>query len=348
MLDPFVVLGLGRSAAPIEIKRAYRKLAMRWHPDRNPTREAEDRFKLVNAAYALLLDPLRRAAWESGRNEDPAHGGADPDGTGDAPDAEGPDPTTVDADGSHLALELDLEEAALGCTRSIRLASRRVCNDCAGSGRQQHAHSLACPECKGVGRIRRAKNPCEACDGRGYVRETRCSGCLGQGWQGSTRQLDVRVPPGMLPGERLRLARQHRPRQGDTGKDLLVAIAIRPHPLFVLDGRDLECTVPVGVFRLLHGGAIDIPVLDGTRLLEIAPYPAHGLDYAFAGLGYPGRQGRDAGQLRVRLVPVYPRELDEAARKLLLRLDRAMLADAARAAPELQAWHESLQARQEA
>jgi molecular chaperone DnaJ len=348
MHDPFVVLGLDRSASPTEIKRAYRTLAMRWHPDRNPTREAEERFKVVKAAYELLLDPQRLAAWEACRSEGAAHGVADSDGMDDAPDADRPDSDTDDAEGSRLTLQLDLEEAALGCTRSIRLASKRVCSDCDGSGRHQHAHSMACPECKGVGRVRRAKNPCEACGGQGYVRETPCIGCLGQGWQGSTRQLDVRVPPGMLPGERLRLAKQHRPREGDAGNDLLVAIAIRPHPLFELDGCDLECTVPVGIFRLLHGGAIDIPVLNGTRLLEIASYPAHGLDYAFAGLGYPGRHGRNAGQLRVRLVPVYPRELDEAARKLLLRLDRAMLADAARAAPELHAWHQTLQARTEA
>jgi molecular chaperone DnaJ len=346
MHDPFVVLGLDRRASPTEVKRAYRKLAMHWHPDRNTTREAEERFKAVKAAYELLLDPQRRTAWEAGRSEAAAHGGAGPDGMDDAPDADRRDTGVDDADGSHLTLQLDLEEAALGCTRSIRLASKRVCGDCDGSGRQQHAHSMACPECKGVGRVRRAKTPCQACGGRGFVRESQCSGCLGQGWQGRTRQLDVRVPPGMQPGERLRLAKQHLSREGDAGNDLLVAIAIRPHPLFELDGCDLECTVPVGIFRLLHGGAIDIPVLDGTRQLEIAPYPAHGLDHAFAGLGYPGRHGRGAGQLRVRLVPVYPRELDQAARKLLLRLDRAMLADAALAAPELHAWHQTMEARQ--
>lgn len=338
MRDPFEILGLQRGAVASEIKRAFRKLAMAWHPDRNPTREAEERFKHIKAAYELLLDPERLAAWDAARDEDDSPAAAAQDGRDDA---------AAEPAEAHLTLHLSLEEAARGCLKTISLASEAVCAACDGAGRTEHTHSVACSGCKGVGRVRsgRGTSPCAACGGRGYVRVTPCADCGGRGWQEHLRQLEVQIPPAMIPGERLRLARQHRPRHDGAASDLYVAIAIRPHPFFRLDGRDLECEVPVGIFALLAGATIEIPTLAGTQSIDLAPYPRHGLERLIPGLGFPGRHGRGAGQLRLRLTPVYPRRCDEAEHKLLARLHKAMLADAAQAAPELAAWEDKLQAR---
>lgn len=338
MRDPFEILGLRRGAAASEIKRAFRKLAMAWHPDRNPTHDAEERFKHIKAAYELLLDPERLAAWDATQAGD----GTDADDDHDADDEVAAARTDI-----HLTLHLTLEEAAHGCVKTIGLASDAPCTACGGAGRTEHTHSVACAECKGVGRIRNGQGTghCAACGGRGYLRVTPCPVCSGRGWQESLRQLEVRIPPAMIPGERLRLARQHRPRQGGPAGDLFLAIAIRPHPFFRLDGRDLECEVPVGIFALLAGATIEIPTVAGTQLIDVPPFPRHGLDHVLPGLGFPGRHGRAAGALRLRLRPVYPAQCDEAEQKLLARLHKAMLADATDRAPELAEWEAKLRAR---
>lgn len=331
MHDPFVLLGLSRGASAEEVRRAYRRLAMRWHPDRNPTPEAEAQFKRIKAAYELLLDAERLAQWEASQT---AHAGTA---------AESFD----DAEAGEICVHLDLEEAASGCTRTISLATRQPCDDCQGQGHIEHRTSVACAICKGVGRVRGGRNSttCGACLGRGYVRQTSCPGCAGSGWTTTTRQIQVRIPAGTQAGDRLRLARQHRPRDGQAA-DLFVTVAFHPHPLFTLDGKDLHCDVPVNVFRLLHAGPLTVPTLAGMQEIAIEPYPRHGLDYSIAGLGYPGRHGRGAGQLCLHLQPVYPRNLSDADRKLLLRLEKAMLGDMATQAPELAAWERKLRHRQ--
>lgn len=325
MQNPFTLLGLTLDASNEEIKRAYRRLAMQWHPDRNPTREAEEHFKQIKAAYEVLLDPVRRADWESGRTrDDPA----------DAASGEAGD----------IILSLDLEEAAGGCAKTLTLDTEHSCSDCAGKGTVELRTSVVCSSCKGVGRTRsgRASIPCTACDGRGYVRVTACPACSGRGWTRSTRQVALRVPAGMQPGERLRLARQHRPRDGELATDLFVTVAIRPHPLFRLSGKDLLCTVPVNIFRLLHGGSLDIPTLTGMQQISIQPYPRYGLEYKLTGLGYPGRHGRGMGHLQLQLQPVFPENITDAELKLLLRLEKLMLENASTQAPELAAWERKL------
>ncbi len=319
-MSPFALLHLTRDASAEEIKRAYRRLAMQWHPDRNPTREAEEHFKQIKAAYELLLDPERLAAWESASAGDAQCGAAT------APSHE-------------LTLQLGLEEAAAGCFKKLVLATERRCVTCAGTGNIEHRSSVACHVCQGVGRVRagRSNATCAACAGKGYMRVTACQDCHGSGWQEAVREIEVRIPAGMLPGERLRLSRQHQPREGQTA-DLLVKLDFEPHPLFTLEGRDLLCSMPVSIFRLLHGGAIAVPTLSGMQEIDIQSYPEHGLEYSLPGLGYPGRHGRHVGRLRLSLRPVFPQHLADAERKLLLRLEKAMLHDPSHHAPELAAW----------
>ncbi len=328
--DPYSLLGLGPTASLEEVKRAYRRLAMRWHPDRNPSAAAESEFKRIRAAYELILDPQRYAQWQ----QEAASGKAAPDEA-----AVSPSP----AEDHFQTLVLSLEEAAQGCVKPIELVRSSRCTPCHGSGRVKLNHSVFCSLCKGVGSLRsagRGTRTCDGCDGRGYLREADCEECSGSGWRKKSRTLSVKVPPGIVQGERLRLARQARngPEGEAAAGDLYLEIRLAPHPLFELQERELHCRVPVSIFRLLCGGELAVPTVNGSTLLELQPYPEHGLDYCCAGQGFPKKHGRGASDLFVHLCPVYPQQLGAKERALLERLEHSVNADPKLRAAELGAW----------
>ena len=328
--DPFALLGLPRTASLEDVKRAYRRLAMRWHPDRNPTATAEAEFKRIKAAYELILDPQRFAQWRDG-------GEPDDSAAQDAP--AGDDLTQT--------LTLTLEEAAHGCIKSIELARSTRCTPCHGSGRVQHRHSVPCAKCNGIGRVRGDSSGsilCEGCGGRGFLRETDCTECAGSGWRKKQRTLSVKVPAGILHGERLRLARQarHGPEGEAAAGDLYLEIRLAAHAIFELQQRDLHCTVPVSILRLLIGGKIDVPTLDGSSELELQPCRTHGPDYSLPGQGFPKKHGRGAGDLLVHLQAVYPTHFSARDSALLERLEASLTDDLEQRAPELAAWAEQL------
>ena len=334
--DPYALLGLPRTASLEDVKRAYRRLAMRWHPDRNPTASAEAEFKRIKAAYELILDPQRYAQWQQGGS---ASGFSEPAAPDESSEPAGDDLTQ--------SMTLTLEEAAHGCIKSIDLVRSARCTPCHGSGRVQHRHSVPCAQCNGIGRVRGDSSGsilCDGCGGRGFLRETDCAECAGSGWRKKQRTLSVKVPAGILHGERLRLARQarHGPEGEGTAGDLYLEIRLAPHPLFDLQQRDLHCTVPLSIFRLLAGGKIDVPSLDGCAVLDLQPYPAHGADYRLPGQGFPKKHGRGAGDLIVHLQAVYPANFGAKDRALLERLDASLADDLAQRAPELAAWAERL------
>ncbi|HEY6897254.1 MAG TPA: DnaJ C-terminal domain-containing protein [Rhodocyclaceae bacterium] len=321
--DPFSLLGLPPTASLEEVKRAYRRLAMRWHPDRNPSAAAEAQFKQIKAAYELILDPQRYAEWlasaTASSTAEAASGGEDQTET----------------------LTLSLEEAAQGCVKSIELVRSTRCTPCHGSGKIQRTHSVPCAICKGVGRVRgesRATRLCEACAGRGFVRETACEDCEGSGWRKKLRTLSVKVPPGILHGERLRLRRQAHHGPGAAAGDLYLEIRLAPHNLFELHERNLHCRVPVSIFRLLIGGKIEVPTLNGHAILELQPYPEHGLNYTLTGHGFPKKHGRGAGDLVLNLQAIYPQQLNPKDRDQLESLDAALADDLEQHAPELADW----------
>ncbi len=336
--DPYTLLGLHRGASLEEVKRAYRRLAMRWHPDRNLTSEAEGEFKRIKAAYELILDPERYAQWLATDASSPPP---------DDEDEDGPEPPGADLT---QTLILSLEEAARGCVKSVELSRSSRCGPCHGSGRVRHNHSVPCPQCNATGRIRGEgwqSRKCEGCGGRGYLRETECEACAGSGWRKKQRTLSVKVPPGTIQGERLRLARQahHSPDGEKASGDLYLEIRLAKHSLFEMEGRDLHCTVPVSIFRLLGGGKMDVPTLSGSTVLDLQPFPGHGLDYRIHGQGFPKKRG-GAGDLVVHLEPVYPQNLSEKERALLDKLDQALHQNPAQSAPELAAWEARMRERQ--
>ena len=333
--DPFATLGVHREASLDEIKRAYRRLAMFWHPDRNPEAVAGTEFKRVHAAYELLLDPQRLAEWQQAQATTPSTAGGTANGNA--------------ADDLTQVLTLSLEEAAQGCRKDIELVHSVHCDTCSGSGRVQHNHSVPCRRCNGCGRLARkggGTNRCEGCNGRGYLRETVCPDCVG-GWRMEPRILSVTVPPGLRDGERLRLPRQSPAKpagEGHGAGDLYLKVSLAAHPLFVLDGRDLHCEVPVSVLRLLCGGCIEVPTLSGTASLDLPP--AQGtLDQRLPGLGFPGKRGRGAGDLIVHLQGIQPQELGPQDIEFLEGLQARLATDLEWHAPRLAAWERQLRTR---
>lgn len=328
--DPHSVLGVHRAATPDELKRAYRRLAMRWHPDRNDHPEATERFKQIRAAYDQLLavdDPEPAKAGAPAADE--AAPAARQDSQPRAPDI-------------RLDLEISLEEAVAGCRQNISYQRGNPCPTCAGSGEAGMARTRFCGACHGSGRVRDARHGlvgCTDCGGRGFFTERICPDCAGSGRETADVALEITVPPGMLPGDDLRLAGQ-----GEAGNDelkagdLYLTVVIRRHPLFQLRGRDLCFAMPVSALQLIAGGDLDLPVPGGVLHHSIDAGSPEPRQLRLAGYGYPGRGRSAAGDLVVDLLPVFPRQLNARQRKLLGQVNAALVEDLDRSLPELAAW----------
>lgn len=328
--DPYEVLGVSRDASAEEIKRAYRRLAHRYHPDRNPgDRESEERFKEVKAAYELLSDPERRSRYDRFGVDDPAA----------AASAGAEDLGSVFEDlfnsvfgGSgftggrgadlELDLEIELEDAVRGVTREVHIRSREPCASCKGTG-AQGAHFDVCPTCGGFGRVRigggilTIQQTCPHCRGRGRVPRRVCQTCGGSGWVAGERHIRVEIPPGVDDGDRLRLRGQgDYARDGGRRGDLYVRIRVRPHPVFQRKGADLYCEIPVPFPLVALGGRLRIPTLEGEAELEIPPGTQSGQVFRLPGRGARSLRA-ERGDLVCRIVVETPVALDARQRELL-------------------------------
>ncbi|AWI80911.1 molecular chaperone DnaJ [Parazoarcus communis] len=323
------VLGVAADADPASIKKAFRRLAMRWHPDRNSAPEALEAFKRLRAAYVQMMG---------------LHEG---DGEGDAPATDAETPPSSDSKAraaDHFQdLELCIEEVFNGGEKSVWIESQASCEACDGSGVVELSHSRLCTGCHGSGRIRSGSGlvACADCDGRGYSKRATCTECDGSGRQGARRTLSVRIPRGMLQGEELRLEGKGEA-PDDAGilpGDLRLRVRIEPHPLFVLEGRDVVLTRPVSAFRLLAGGTLAIPAPGGGKLqVELAPGTTEAREIRLEGSGVPGRGKRPAGALRVILVPHFPDDPSPELLALFGALAAKVEADLAHNVPSLNAW----------
>ena len=324
--DPFQILGLPPGAPREDVRHAYRKLAMRWHPDRNQhSRDSEERFKLIKAAYELAIDPAEYRAWLTRRAT--------------APENPGPDaaPATAETEAPiEQSLELTLEEVARGGRRTIGVDRPAPCPVCAGSGRVAQRHSIHCSRCNGVGRLRgkvfSAAEKCPDCLGRGFVRETDCANCQGKGSTSTSTVFEVKIPVGLRHGETLRLAR--------AGGSILLRIKHLPHPFFTLQGDDLHCPVPVDALSFIAGGEVEVPTLDGVMRI---PLPAASLssEVRLAKKGLPRRHGKGAGDLVLHLQAIFPKNLAPAEVAQLRQLASGMVGRV----PELADWAKRLARR---
>lgn len=325
----WTVLGVKPGADGATVKRAYRRLAMRWHPDRNADPAATERFKEIRAAYDRLLEA------EPVDDEEDAPAEAD----------SANEQATPRAADIRLNLELDLVAAALGGQRTVAYVRGKDCDTCAGSGKAGMVRTRFCGACHGSGRIRDAERhlvQCPDCGGRGFFSEQICPDCGGSGRDACEASLEIKVPSGMLPGDELRLAGQ-----GEMATDELIAgdlyltIVIRSHPLFRLSGRDLLASMPVSALLLMAGGEIRLPLLDGFLDYKLEAGLPERREIRVAGKGFPGRGRNPAGDLVVDLLPVFPRQLNARQRKLLLQADAALADTLAESLPEIDAWRQA-------
>jgi len=340
------VLEVERTAGEGELKSAFRKLAMKWHPDRNPGDEnSEVRFKEINEAYEILKDPDKRAAYDRFGHaafEHGGHAGAGGFGT-DFGSAfsdlfegifgmSGGRARSGRERGADLRynMEITLEEAYRGKTAQVRIPTSVTCEACSGSGAKIGTRPKACPGCGGQGRIRHAQGfftlerTCPACQGRGQVIDNPCASCSGSGRVTKERTLSVNIPPGVEDGTRIRLASEGEAgiRGGPAG-DLYIFLAIAGHPFFQREGADLHCRVPISMVSAALGGEFEVPTIDGgnTRV-KVPDGTQSGRRFRIHGKGMPVLRSRQTGDMYVQVVVETPQKLTKRQRELLNEFER--------------------------
>jgi molecular chaperone DnaJ len=342
--DHYGVLGVDRAASTAEIKAAYRKLALRFHPDRNPgDRRAEERFKEVSMAYAVLGDEDKRARYDRfGQASDVAFGvGADLESATDFFDAIFGDLFGLGrkkAAGQDLryTLELEFTEAAIGCEKSIRFARQEDCHACSGTGAEGGAAGLVgCIKCAGKGFTRQktgffsTRRECLACGGAGEVPRSRCRTCGGTGLLDKDKDYLVRVPPGSVAGSVQRVAGEGSPgRRGGPAGDLYVNVRVRPHEFYREEAGVLVCELPVSPTEASLGAEVEVPLLDASVRMKVPPGTQSGAVFRLRGKGLPRPGGAPRGDAHVRVTLETPVGLSAEARSLLGRLEAALPPDA--------------------
>ena len=364
--DYYQVLSVARNAGEDEIKKAYRRLAMKHHPDRNPgDAEAEDKFKEAKEAYEVLTDPKKRAAYDQFGHAglDAARGG----GPGFNPaDAFGDIFGDVFGDifgggrrggrsgpfrGADLRYELalDLEQAVFGTTAEVEFPTVVDCATCSGSGSEPGSTSQSCGTCGGAGQVRvsqgffTVQQTCPRCKGRGSIVTKPCKACAGQGRTRETRRLSVKVPAGVDTGDRIRLPGEGEAgRQGGPRGDLYVEIAVREHPIFEREGAHLSCEVPIGFATAALGGSVEVPTLDGHVTLKIPAETQSGRVFRLREKGVKPVRGGPTGDLFCRVVVETPVNLTEAQKDLLRQFQDSVTGDASRHNPRERSWLEGV------
>jgi molecular chaperone DnaJ len=341
----YEVLEVERSAKDGELKAAFRKLAMKWHPDRNPgDKDCEHRFKEINEAYEILKDPDKRAAYDrfghAAFEQGIGGGGFSADfGSafsdlfegifGMAGGARRRDGRERGAD-LRYNMEISLEEAYSGKTAEVRLPTSVSCESCSGTGAKAGSRPKACPHCGGSGRIRHAQGfftlerTCTGCQGRGQVIDDPCLSCTGTGRVTRERTLSVNIPAGVEDGTRIRLAGEGEAglRGGPPG-DLYIFLSIGAHGFFQRDGADLHCRVPISMVQAALGGEFEAPTIDGGKTrVKVPEGTQSGRRFRLQGKGMPVLRSRQVGDMYVQIVVETPQKLTKKQRDLLVEFER--------------------------
>ena len=360
--DYYQVLDVPRTAGEADIKKAYRRLAMKYHPDRNPgDHEAEGKFKEAKEAYEILSDAQKRAAYDQFGHAgvDGMRGGG---GAGfDPRDAFGDIFGDVFGDifgggrrgrsqvyrGADLRyeLELDLEQAVFGDTTSIEFTTLTECGECKGSGAAKGSKPVSCETCRGAGQVRMqqgfftVQQTCPRCNGRGQVVSDPCGSCRGQGRVRKQKTLSVKVPAGVDTGDRIRLSGEGEAgRNGGPTGDLYVEVRVREHPIFERDGSHLSCEVPVSFARAALGGSVEVPTLDGTATIKVPPETQSGRVFRLREKGIKPVRGGATGDLFCRVVVETPVNLTRDQKELLQQFEESLQQDARRHHPREDSW----------
>jgi molecular chaperone DnaJ len=362
--DYYEVLGVNRDADEEAVKKAYRKLAMKWHPDRNPDNpKAEEHFKEAKEAYEVLSDGQKRAAYDRF-----GHAGVDPSAAAGAGAAgfggfaeafgdifsdifgQGRSRTSVYR-GADLRynLEVTLEQAAHGTETKIRIPTQEACSTCQGSGAKPGTKPQTCATCGGQGQVRMQQGffsiqqTCPRCHGTGRVIPDPCSACGGVGRVKAHKTLSVKIPAGVDAGDRIRLGAEGEPGvNGGPPGDLYVQLHLKPHAIFQRDHDDLHCEMPVGFATAALGGEIEIPTLDGAATIKVPPETQSGKTFRLRGKGIKGVRSSAHGDLYCHVVIETPVNLTERQRELLREFEAINQKHADRHNPRSKSWMEKV------
>lgn len=352
--DYYEVLGVSRTASDDEIRKAFRKLARKYHPDvnRDDPKAAEEKFKEINEAYEVLSNPERRAQYDqfghAAFDASQGAGGGGFSGAGGFGDifdmffgqsgfgfGGGSRPAGPEK-GADLRydMEITFEQAAFGVESEVQVPRTEECQACHGSGAAPGTHPETCPQCRGTGQVQVTQNtpfgrmvnvrPCDRCRGEGKIVKTPCKECQGQGRVRVKRKIKVKIPAGVDNGSRLRV-----PHEGEAGYrggpagDLYVYIFVKPHKLFTREGSEVICEVPVSFVQAALGDEIEVPTLDGKVKMNIAEGTQSGTIYRLKDKGIPHLRGHGRGDQHVKIKVVTPQKLTQRQRELLQEFAKA-------------------------
>ncbi len=365
--DYYDVLGVPRNAGDDDIKKAYRKLAMKHHPDRNQgdkAKAAEEKFKEAKEAYEMLSDPQKRAAYDQfghagvDPNLGAGRGGPGAEGFGGFAEAFGDIFGDIFGGGGRrggqqvyrgndlsYAMEISLEEAARGKDTQIRIPSWDTCETCHGSGAKPGTSPKPCTTCNGSGTVHlrqgffSIQQTCPHCRGSGKIIPEPCATCSGAGRIKRQKTLEVKIPAGINEGMRIRSAGNGEPgTNGGPNGDLYIEIRVKPHEIFERDGDDLHCTVPVGLTTAALGGTIEVPTLGGNAEIELPEGTQHGKTFRLRAKGIKGIRSSYPGDLYCHVAVETPVKLTEHQRKLLKELDESFRKSGDRHSPNAKSW----------
>ncbi len=339
--DYYEILGVNQNASEAEIKKAYRKLAIQFHPDKNPgDKQAEAQFKELSEAYAVLSDPQKRATYDQFGHAGMEGGGFSGGGFdfGGTPFEDlfgdifgdvfggGRRSRSRGQRGDDLRFNLGIkfEEAAFGAEKKVQVPRMEQCESCGGTGAEEGTSPVTCPTCNGMGQVRFQQGffsltrPCPDCQGQGQIIENPCRPCRGTGRTQMTRTLSIKIPAGVESGTRLKLAGEGELglRGGPPG-DLYVVIDVEPHPIFEREGVDVLCEVPIAFVQAALGAEIEVPTLDGKVDLKIPAGTQSNKVFKLSGKGIPALQGYGRGDQLVVIRVEVPTKMTARQKELL-------------------------------
>ena len=351
--DYYEILGVGKDSADQDIKSAYRKLALKYHPDRNPDDPAaEDKFKEASEAYSVLSDAQKRAAYDrfghAGVQGAGGGPGFNPDAFTDFSDilgdlfgfgdlfggGRGRRARAQRGEDVRYDLEISFEEAVFGLPAEIQVPRMEPCGRCQGKGSEPGSGPTTCPTCHGRGEViyqqsfLSIRRTCSTCGGSGQIIRNPCSECRGQGYKQVQRKLKVNIPAGVDDGTRLRLSQEGQPGvNGGPAGDLYVFIKVREHSFFERKDQDLHCTIPVNIAQAALGCEIEIPTLEGAHKLKIPEGSQNGAQFRLRNKGVPVLNGSGRGDLFVHLDVKIPHRMTREQRKLMEQLREILPVD---------------------
>ncbi len=362
--DYYEVLGVAKNASDAELKKAYRRLAMKHHPDRNPDNKgAEEKFKEAKEAYEMLNDPQKRAAYDqfghAGVDSSTGGFGGSRGGNGNFSDifddvfgdifggARGAGGQNQAYRGADLRYDLDLslEDAVQGTTVKVRLPTKVKCNTCSGSGARKGSTPTVCATCNGQGQVRMQQGffsiqqACPKCKGKGKVISSPCGDCYGEGRTQEQKTLSVKIPAGVDSGDRIRLSGEGEAGEnGGSAGDLYVQVRVRSHPIFTRDGSNLYCEIPISFVSAALGGELDVPTLSGRVKLKVPAETQTGRVFRLREKGIKSVHGGAIGDLLCKVIVETPVNLSIKQKDILQEFEETLADAGSKHNPKSHSW----------